>query len=150
AAACVRRGFAVRVFDLDPEALQKGTEARSIVGGIIQHDTASIAVRTQILQTLRIETDLETAVQGCDLVIECLPEMLKLKQEFFQKISRLLPPPAILATNSSLLVPSQMRDGVAEPERFAALHFLNETEAVEIMGHDGASPEIIQRLELFV
>jgi 3-hydroxyacyl-CoA dehydrogenase len=150
AAACVRRGFTVRVFDLDPEALQKGTETRSIIGGIMRHETASIAERTQILQTLRVETDLETAAQGCDLVIECLPELLKLKREFFQNISRLLPPPAILATNSSLLVPSQMREGVTGPERFAALHFLNEAHGAEIMGHDDTSPETVQRLELFV
>lgn len=150
AAACVRRGFTVRVFDLDPEALQKGAQTRSMVGGIIGVDTATIAERTETLQTLRVETDLETAARGCDLVIECLPELLKLKREFFQKIGRLLPPPAILATNSSLLVPSQMCEGIAGPERFAALHFLNEAHAAEIMGHDGTSPETVQRLELFV
>lgn len=150
ATTCVTRGFAVRVFDADPEALRKGTGAKSLISGLLQQDPAAIAQRTRILEELKVETDLESAAQGCDLVIECLPEVLKLKAEFFRKISRLLPPPTILATNSSMLVPSQLRDGVEGPERLAALHFLNETKAAEIMGHDGSAPKTIQRLELFL
>lgn len=150
AAACVMRGFRVQVFDADPQALQKGAETKSLIGSILHQDPATTAERTRILNQLRVETQLEAAVKGADLVIESLPELLKVKHDFFIKVSRLLPPPAILATNSSMLVPSQMRDGVAGPERFAALHFLNETKAAEVMGHDGTSPETIQRLELFL
>lgn len=147
---CATRGFSVRVFDVDPQALQKGARAKSLISGIEDHDSARVAERTQWLQKLRVETRLEAAAEDADLVIECLPERLKLKCEFFAQVSRLVSPAAILATNTSMLVPSQLRSGVQHPERLAALHFINETKVAEVMGHDGTYPDVLDRLELFL
>lgn len=150
AVLCAARGFSVRVFDVDPQALQKGARAKSLISSIEDHDSAWVAERSNWLQKLRVETRLDAAAEDADLVIECLPERLKLKCEFFVQVSQLVSPTAILATNSSMLVPSQLRAGVQYPERLAALHFINETHAAEVMGHDGTNPEILRRLESFL
>jgi 3-hydroxybutyryl-CoA dehydrogenase len=150
AITCVHRGFEVSVFDANPQALQAAAQTKGIISQIERHDPAWIAERTRILNDLRVETNLAVASRGVDLVIESLPEKQSLKKEFFRQVSQLVPPAAILVTNSSMMTPSQLREGVLGPERFAALHFLNETKAAEIMGHDQTAPSVIERLELFV
>jgi 3-hydroxybutyryl-CoA dehydrogenase len=62
---------------------------------------------------------------GCQLVIEAAFEDLDVKRELFAELDRILPPPAILATNTSALSVTQIADGTTTPERVVGLHFFN-------------------------
>jgi len=48
----------------------------------------------------QLESDLATALAGCQLVIEAAPERLDLKQELFAEFERYVTPDAILASNT--------------------------------------------------
>jgi len=149
AAHCVHRGFEVRLFDTNPDALATAAEAKTLVSQPYGHGAEWIERRQEILCRLVVQTDLATAAAGVDLVIECVPERLGLKKDFFRTISRLCPSPVILASNSSILLPSQLADAVEDPARFAALHFLINVPIVEVMGHPRTDPDVIRRLERF-
>ena len=47
---------------------------------------------------------------GCELVIEAVFEDLDVKRELFGELDRILPPPALLATNTSALSVTQIAD----------------------------------------
>lgn len=59
------------------------------------------------------------------LVSESITEQLEAKQELFHTLPRLCPPPAILTTNTSGLSITQLATVVAQPSRFAGMHFAN-------------------------
>jgi 3-hydroxybutyryl-CoA dehydrogenase len=62
---------------------------------------------------------------SCQLVIEAAFEDLDVKRELFAELDRLVPPPAILATNTSALSVTQIADAATAPERIVGLHFFN-------------------------
>lgn len=74
---------------------------------------------------IKIETDLEKAVKGRDLVIESVSENKDLKIEFYKTLAPLLDEETIIATNTSSLIPSWFMDYTGRPGKFLALHFAN-------------------------
>lgn len=103
---------------------------------------------------IKIETSLEEAVKGRDLVIESLSENKDLKIEFYKTLAPLLDEETILATNTSSLLPSWFMDYTGRPEKYLALHFANRIwvkNPVEIMvtsKTDGKYPEILKEFAL--
>ena len=90
-------------------------------------------------------SDLAAAVADADLVIEAIPEQMKIKTDFYTKISTLAPEKTVFATNSSTLLPSMFASCTGHPDRFLALHFANEiwrNNTAEIMGHSGTSETV--------
>ncbi|MDX6506333.1 MAG: 3-hydroxybutyryl-CoA dehydrogenase, partial [Gaiellaceae bacterium] len=64
-------------------------------------------------------------LSSCQLVIEAAFEDLDVKRELFGELDRLVPPPALLATNTSALSVTQIADATTQPERVVGLHFFN-------------------------
>src|SRR5262249_34951955 len=60
-----------------------------------------------------------------DLVVEAVVEDLGLKRKVFREAEGHTRPDAILATNTSSLGVANVAEGLAHPERVAALHFFN-------------------------
>ena len=58
-----------------------------------------------------------------DLVIEAVPEQLKLKQQIFQELDRILPESAILASNTSSLSISALGGMTTRPHKAIGMHF---------------------------
>ena len=65
------------------------------------------------------------AVEGADLVIEAVPEVMALKKRVFAEVEAAAGAGAILATNTSSLSVTEMATGLAAPGRFLGLHFFN-------------------------
>jgi 3-hydroxybutyryl-CoA dehydrogenase len=76
------------------------------------------------LGRLTLTTELDE-LAGCQLVIEAAFEDLDVKRELFGELDRILPPPAILATNTSALSVTQIADATTTPDRVVGLHFFN-------------------------
>jgi 3-hydroxyacyl-CoA dehydrogenase / enoyl-CoA hydratase / 3-hydroxybutyryl-CoA epimerase len=84
-----------------------------------------------------------------DLVIEAIVEDIKLKRQVFQDLERHVRPEAILATNTSSLLVSQMQEGLAHPARLAGLHFFNPVHKmplVEVVRTSATSPAVVSAL----
>ena len=61
----------------------------------------------------------------CDVVIEAIVEDIDAKRALFQKLDEMLPPPAILATNTSSLSVGAIAAACRRPERVLGIHFFN-------------------------
>lgn len=130
AALFFARGATVRLVDVDPTTLDRAVdEAVALVPDI--GETPDIGAGL-----LNGTTNLETALEGVWLAIECVPERIDLKTRVFRELDRMAPADAILATNSSSIRSSLLIGEVSRPERVLNLHFYNipwKSPGVEIM-----------------
>lgn len=102
----------------------------------------------QRLARLKITTDLEE-LADVDMVSESIVEDVALKRDLLGKLSRIVSPGAILTSNSSYTIPSEMADACTHPERFAGLHFFFPSKFVpflEIIPHPGTSAATVEAL----
>jgi 3-hydroxyacyl-CoA dehydrogenase len=74
---------------------------------------------------MRATTSLSDAVADADVVIEAVFEDLALKQSVFARLDEHAPEHAILASNSSTFMPSQMAQATGRPERVLVAHYFN-------------------------
>jgi 3-hydroxybutyryl-CoA dehydrogenase len=103
------------------------------------------------LRRIELSHDLVVAAHAA-LVIECVPENLKLKKDVFEQLGRHCPPETIYVTNTSSLVPSQLAGSCRYPDRLAALHFhlpVAVSNVVDLMPHPGTDPAVIAALDDF-
>jgi len=97
-----------------------------------------------VVEQITLSGDLETAIQGADLVMEAVPERLELKQQLFTTISRLLPD-AVLATNTSVFRIGEVFADVVNPERALGTHWWNPPHlvpVVEVVQSDHTGPDV--------
>ena len=76
-------------------------------------------------------------------MIEAAVEELGVKREVFARLDKAAPPHAILTTNSSAIMSSQLADATGRPDRVANMHFFNPAlvmRCVEVVGSDATSP----------
>lgn len=113
---------------------------------------AYLAKVEQAYKNIKLELDMAKAVSDADLVIESMSEDPKAKIDVYQKLAPLLPEKALLASNSSTLLPSQFAKFTGRPEKYGSLHFANsiwKNNTAEVMGHDGTSKEAFEKLMEF-
>jgi 3-hydroxybutyryl-CoA dehydrogenase len=126
AMVCALAGHTTAVTDITDEALGR---ARSQLQARLDRDVVK-GRRTQedvdaALARLTLTTDLDAAATDADLVIEAAVEDLRIKREVFARLDKALPPHAILTTNSSAIMSSQLADATERPDRIANMHFFN-------------------------
>lgn len=130
-------GCETTVVDVDEQridaALAKVRESvtRSVERGRLDAEQVEAA-----LPRLISSTDLASAVQDADFVIEAIVEDLDAKRALFAQMGRFAPANAILATNSSSIVSSRLAD-VPNPGRVCNMHFFNPAlvmQLVEVVG----------------
>ncbi len=93
------------------------------------------------------------AVEGAEMVIEAVPEVMELKKRVFAEVEAAADGGAILATNTSSLSIDEMGAGLRRPERFLGLHFFNPVHImalVEIVRGDRTELRIVERCVDFV
>jgi 3-hydroxyacyl-CoA dehydrogenase len=147
-------GFEVTTYDISDAALK---QARKRFDGIAAAYPTEVAGATEAavqetIERIRFTSELASAVQGADLVIEAVPENLKLKRDVFARIAAFAPPAAVVVTNSSTLLPSDLMDSTGRPDRFLALHFANHiwvNNIAEVMGSPKTDPRVYERVVAF-
>jgi 3-hydroxyacyl-CoA dehydrogenase len=106
----------------------------------------------QATSRISTTTSVKAAMANADMVIEAVPEDLHLKRTLWEEISAVEPGHAILTTNSSYFLPSEITPSVRRSNRFAALHFATRVWLAnigEFMGHDGTDPDTLDAIAQF-
>ena len=139
-------GFAVTAYDVDDDALGAARVRFDRLAAIYRSQVPGAAdgKAEEALTRLRLTSDLGEAVADADLVIEAVPEVLELKREVYRSLAALAPERTVFATNSSTLLPSDLKESTGRPDRFLALHYANNIWAqniAEVMGTAETSPE---------
>ena len=68
-----------------------------------------------------------------DLVIEALPEDMKIKQDIWKKMEGICRPHAVFGTNTSALPITVMVADLANPSRLIGLHFFNPAHRMQLL-----------------
>lgn len=107
--------------------------------------------RAEQLKMLCSVTSTYDDLKDADLVIEAVPENLKLKEKIFQELGEILPN-AILTSNTSSIPISQISSSLKDPARMAGMHFFNpptKMPLVELISSDSTSVDTLESLEVF-
>ncbi|MDB4907680.1 MAG: enoyl-CoA hydratase/3,2-trans-enoyl-CoA isomerase/3-hydroxyacyl-CoA dehydrogenase [Gemmatimonadetes bacterium] len=82
--------------------------------------------RAQLVRIGNTEDDLEL-LSDCDLVIEAIIEQLEPKRALYERLEKVLPPTAIVASNTSGIPMHMLVEGRSErfAQRFVGMHFFN-------------------------
>ncbi|ASS67518.1 MULTISPECIES: 3-hydroxyacyl-CoA dehydrogenase [unclassified Paenibacillus] len=147
------KGFRVTVYDINDEALAKAKERISKLKANYKEDLRATSEQVdQAYDRLSFSSDLSQAAADADLVIEAIPEVVRIKTEFYEKLGQAAPEKTVFATNSSTLLPSQFAQATGRPAQFLALHFANEiwkNNTAEIMKHPGTDPAVFDQVVAF-
>ena len=119
-------GFAVAQVDVSEAVLVKSRERmrQSLEGlvakGKLPREEAAAAVG-RVRQTVVVED----AAKEADFVVEAVIEDLEMKKKVFAEWDRICPPRAILATNTSILSPTEIASATRRPGQCIGMHFMN-------------------------
>lgn len=143
-------GFSVSVYDINDAALDKARKRFEVLQARYMEDNYATEEELDAATArISLHTDLAASVEQADLVIEAIPELLQLKQSFYEELSRVARTETIFASNSSTFVPSQLVDHTDRPEKYLHLHFANDIwrlNVAEIMKHPGTSPDVFDQV----
>jgi 3-hydroxybutyryl-CoA dehydrogenase len=92
------------------------------------------------LARLKLETNMERAVERADLVIEAVPERIDLKLALFTRLDQICAAHTIFASNTSALSITEMAGATRRPHQFIGMHFFNPVHKMKLI-------EIIRGLE---
>jgi 3-hydroxybutyryl-CoA dehydrogenase len=84
------------------------------------------------LTRLRLAPTLEE-LASADLVVEAIPEELKLKRDAFRRLDAAAPEATILATNTSSLSVARIARGTRRPGRIVGMHFFNPVPLMQLV-----------------
>ena len=147
-------GFDVTAYDISDDALEQARRRFATLVETYDREVPGAAggKSADTMQRITLSTDLGAAVADADLVIEAVPEVLDIKQALYGKLAGLAPDRTIFATNSSTLLPSDLKAFTGRPDRFLALHFANSIwkfNTAEVMGTADTDPAVFDAVIAF-
>jgi 3-hydroxybutyryl-CoA dehydrogenase len=142
-------GWSVVLVDVSPGALDRALETmRRNMDRQIKKGSLTEADRDAALGRIKATGDLERA-QDASLVVEAAIEQPDTKFALFGELDRMLPPPTILATNTSSISITEIAGHAKHPERVVGMHFMNPVPMmglVEVVRGLATSDETVQRV----
>lgn len=133
AMALANAGLAVRLCDVDPQALGRGLEA---IGQAYVSATARGTLSAGAASRFGAAIQPRTAVadlSDCDLVIEAAFEDLAVKQSIFAELDAVMPADAILASNTSYLDIDVIAAATRRPGSVLGLHFFSPAHVMKLV-----------------
>ena len=103
--------------------LQKGLEIGKVTSSEME----------QSLERLKLEGNVERAVNGADAVIEAIPEQIELKLELFARLDQVCSPHVMFASNTSALSITEMAAATKRPQQFIGMHFFNPVHKMKLV-----------------
>lgn len=125
AQVCATHGLKTILVDISDNQLEK---ARTGIKGSLEKLTSKNvidqATHDRAIAALSFKNDM-AALSGCDLIVEAITENERVKIEVFQKLDKIAPQSAILASNTSSIPITRLAAATSRPEKFIGMHFMN-------------------------
>ena len=144
-----RNGYDVILYDISDQALERAENGlRS--GLETQAEQGRIAAESvpEILNRIRLTSD-KSGFAKADFILEAIVEKMQIKHLFWEEVSALARPEAILATNTSGLSVTEIAQAVKDPARFAGMHWVNPPHLVplvEVIAGEQSSEEVVDEI----
>lgn len=126
-------GFEVVLYDVTLELAQAGlSKIRQNLELGVEKKKVAPADRDAALQRIKPTASL-SALAGCQLTIEAIPEKMELKQKLFRELCGLCAPEALLASNTSSLSLTEIAAAATNPSRVLGMHFFNPVHLMKLL-----------------
>jgi 3-hydroxybutyryl-CoA dehydrogenase len=119
-------GYEVTLLDVKQEFVDRGMSMiKDSLAKFVAKGTLDKARADEILSRIHPTLDLRAAVEKSQLVVEAATEDPELKVDLYRKVSELLAPEAILASNTSSISITLLGSATKNPENVVGMHFFN-------------------------
>ena len=142
-------GFDVVLVDIDDQKVAKGiatierTLKEAVDRGIMRPDKTT-GIRDRVHGTSRFGD-----LRDVDLVVEAVFEDRAIKQEVFRRLEAVCRPDAVLATNTSSYLVTDIASALKSPERMIGLHYFfhpAKNRLVEVISGQATDPHVFRRV----
>ncbi len=133
AQVCAAAGYDVSIYDLTKEIAIAGKS--KIAAGLekqVARGKMTEENRNKLISNLTATDNLE-CVKDADLIIEAVLENPQVKKDLYAQIEELCSPTAIIGTNTSYILITQLAENLKHPERFLGMHFFNPVYAMKLL-----------------
>lgn len=131
---CAQAGYEVKMRDIEQKFLDGGMATikknlgRGVTKGKMTQEEAD-----KILARVKPILDLKEAVKDADLVIEAIPEIVKLKLDTWKEVEAAATKQAVFASNTSSISITQMAAVTKRADRFIGMHFFNPVPVMQLV-----------------
>jgi 3-hydroxybutyryl-CoA dehydrogenase len=133
AEVCAEAGFDVHLMDVDEEKLARALKnIEEDLGRLVEKRRLSSEFVPTVLGRIATGTHYE-AFRDCRIAIEAAVEDEAVKKSIFKKLCEVLPPQAIITTNTSTLSITRLAAQTDRPGRFLGTHFMNPVPKMELV-----------------
>jgi len=134
AAFFASKGFMVKIYDIDKEALRKSLkQARDTMAFMSQKGLMDPRTLDRTDTLLSAAQSLEEVAEGVQWVQESAAENYRVKHQIYQILDTCAPPDAILASSSSGLLMTEIQKAATVPERCLIAHPFNPPHLVPLV-----------------
>ena len=121
----LQAGHRVWLHDSEAGALDRAAEfIGRMIGRQVDKGRYAEEEAQTMLSGLNVCGNMEE-LAGCHVLIEAIVELLEVKQQLFAQLEKIVSGEAVLASNTSSLLVSDIASACALPGRVAGLHFFN-------------------------
>ena len=140
-------GYPVGLYSRRAETLQKAVEGmRSDLTFLAERGLGKLEDVEPTVARVATTQDMEEAAADADFVLECVAEDMALKQDTFQKLDKMCREDAVLATNTSVMSPTEIASTSEHRERIIGTHWWNPPfliPLVEVVQTEETAPWVI-------
>jgi len=114
---------------------------------MIARGAATEAEKARVMEGIHFVTDDTEAYADADFIIECFPEVMATKQDLFEHIEKFCRDDCILATNTSVMSPTEISEKCKHRQRVVGAHFWNPGHLiplVEVVKSDFTTEQVMQ------
>ncbi len=133
AEVCARAGYDTLVREVDEQALEAGlARIQRSMAAAVNRGKLTEAERQAAWERVRGALSLDEFADR-DLVIEAIIENLDEKRKVFAMLDRVVPPHAILASNTSSIPIIKLAAATKRPDRVLGMHFMNPVPVIQLI-----------------
>lgn len=144
AARLSRGGLAVTAHDTSDAAVERARAMLPVASGAL--DRLGVELPASGAGEIRFAATIAEAVDGVDLVIENVPEIVEIKAAVYRAIDPLISAQTIVATDTSGIPISGLQEHISHPERFVGMHWSNPPHIIpmiEVIGGERTAPATV-------
>ncbi|MFC1957016.1 3-hydroxyacyl-CoA dehydrogenase family protein [Chloroflexota bacterium] len=150
--ALAQMGFSVNVTDLSEDIIERNLgKTRKILRSRVDRGKMSADEAKEVMSRIRTTAKMQD-ITDVDLVIEAVVENMEAKKQVFAELDELCPSRTILATNTSILSPTEIGSATTRPDKTIGMHWFNPApvmKLIEVTAGLSTSEETIEAVTEF-
>jgi len=143
-------GYEVSMLDVEQRFLDNGMNMiRGSVDKFVEKGKLPKEQAEEVVGRISTTLDLATALKGSSFVIEAATEDPKLKMDLYRRVSELISPDTVVASNTSSISITLLASAMKNPENVCGMHFFNPPQLmplVEIIRGRKTSDETVRKV----